>query len=67
VILIFRRYVTSVTYVCCVVVHLNIYTDHMERKVPKYEYHKIRERKVKTGTRKHMETVSRYFDRHGRL
>jgi hypothetical protein len=25
--------------------------DHMERKVPKYEYHKIRERKVKTLTR----------------
>jgi len=22
--------------------------DHVERKVPKYEYHKIRERKVKT-------------------
>ena len=25
-------------------------TDHVERKVPKYEYHKIRERKVKTLT-----------------
>ena len=52
--------------------------DHVERKVPKYEYHKIRERKVKTltrnwrdhcrtGTRKNTETVSKYFDRHGRL
>ena len=52
--------------------------DHVERKVQKYEYHKIWERKVKTltrnwrdpcriGTRKHTETVSRYFDRHGRL
>ena len=50
----------------------------MERKVPKYENHKLRERKVKIptrnqrdhcriGTRKHTETVSRYFDRHGRL
>ena len=50
----------------------------MESKVPKYENHKLRERKVKTltrnwrdyqrtGTHKHMETVSRYFDRHGRL
>ena len=26
-------------------------SDHVERKVPKYEYHKIRERKVKTLTR----------------
>ena len=53
-------------------------TDHVERKVPKYANHKLRERKVKTLTRnwrdhrrtdthKHMETVSRYFDRHGRL
>ena len=25
--------------------------DHVERKVPKYEYHNIRERKVKTLTR----------------
>jgi hypothetical protein len=25
--------------------------NHVERKVPKYEYHKIRERKVKTPTR----------------
>jgi len=46
--------------------------------VPKYENHKLRERKVKTltrnrrdhkttGTHKHAETVSRYFDWHGRL
>jgi hypothetical protein len=28
-----------------------IYIDHVERKVPKYEYHKLRERKVKTLTR----------------
>ena len=45
---------------------------YMERKEPKYEYHKIRERKVKTltrnwrdywrtGTRTHTETVSRYL------
>ena len=26
-------------------------TDYVERKVPKYEYHKIRERKVKSLTR----------------
>ena len=26
-------------------------TDHVERKVPKYENHKLRERKVKTLTR----------------
>ena len=54
------------------------FSDHVERKVPKYENHKIRERKVKTLTRnwrdhrgidtqKHTETVSRYFDRHGCL
>ena len=54
------------------------YLDHVERKVPKYENHKLRERKVKTLTRnwrdhkrtgiyKHAETVSRYFDWHGRL
>ena len=38
-------------------------------------YHKIRERKLKTlsrdhrgiGTKKHTETVLRYFDRHSRL
>ena len=53
-------------------------TDHVERKVPKYENHKLRERKVKTltriwrdhkrtGTHKHTETVSRYFDWHSRL
>ena len=52
--------------------------DHVERKVPKFENHKLRERKVKTltrnwrdhrriGTHKHTETVSRYFDRHCRL
>ena len=52
--------------------------DHIERKVPKYEYPKIRERKVKTltrnwsdncrtGTRKHTESVSKYFDGHGCL
>ena len=52
--------------------------DHVERKVPKYENHKLRERKVKTltrnwrdhrrtGTYKHTETVSRYFDWHGSL
>ena len=56
----------------------NIKWDHMERKVPKYENHKIWERKVKTLTRnwrdhrgidtqKQTETVSKYFDRHGRL
>ena len=28
-----------------------IHTDHVERKVPKYEYHKIWERKVKTLAR----------------
>ena len=50
----------------------------MERKVPKYENHKLRERKVKTltgiekitkgtGTHKHTETEWRYFDWHGRL
>jgi hypothetical protein len=49
----------------------------MERKVLKYEKHKIRERKVKTyqklkrswwtGTRKHTVTKSKYFDGHGRL
>ena len=55
-----------------------IYIDHVERKVPKYENHKLRERKVKTltrnwsdhcrtGTQKHMETVSKYFDGHSRL
>ena len=27
------------------------YLDHVERKVPKYENHKLRERKVKTLTR----------------
>ena len=44
-------------------------TGHVERKVPKYEYHKIRERKVKTYQKlkrslkdRHTETVSRYFD-----
>ena len=31
---------------------INLETNYMERKVPKYEYHKIRERKVKTLTRK---------------
>jgi hypothetical protein len=31
------------------VLHCDEY-DHMERKVPKYEYNKIRERKVKTLT-----------------
>ena len=47
-----------------------IKTDHEERKVPKYENHKLKERKVKTltrnwrdhrrtGTHKHTETVSR--------
>ena len=52
--------------------------DHVERKVPKYENHKIREKKVKTltrnwsdhrriGTQKHTETVTRYFDGHGHL
>ena len=49
--------------------------NHVERKVPKYENHKLRERKVKTleeitkgtGTHKHTETESRYFDWHGRL
>ena len=51
--------------------------DHVERKVPKYKNHKLRERKVKTltrnsrdhqrtGTHKHTKTVSRYFDRHDR-
>ena len=29
----------------------NKLTDHVERKVPKYEYHKIRERKVKSLTK----------------
>ena len=29
----------------------NIYIDHVERKVPKYENHKLRERKEKTLTR----------------
>ena len=54
-------------------VYINIYIDHVERKVPEYENHKLRERKVKTLTRnwrdhkriathKHTETVSRYFD-----
>ena len=28
-----------------------LYTYHVGRKVPKYEYHKIRERKTKTLTR----------------
>jgi hypothetical protein len=28
-----------------------IFSDHVERKVPKYENHKLRERKVKTLTR----------------
>ena len=52
--------------------------DHVERKVPKYKNQKLWERKVKTltrnwrdhwrtGTHKQTETVSRYFDRHGRL
>ena len=50
----------------------------MERKVPKYENHQLRERKMKTltknwrdhkrtGTHKYTETVSRYFDWHGSL
>ena len=30
---------------------IQIKSDHMERKVPKYENHKIREREVKTLTR----------------
>jgi hypothetical protein len=58
--------------------YLTYFKDHVERKVPKYKNHKLRERKVKTltrnwrdhwrtGTHKHTETVSRYFDRHGRL
>ena len=57
-------------------VYLNNGMDHVERKVPNYEYHKIRERKVKTltrnwkdhcrtGTRKQTEIVSKYFNRHG--
>ena len=52
--------------------------DHVERKVPKYENHKLRERKVKllpgieeitkgTGAHKHTETELRYFDWHGHL
>ena len=28
-------------------VRISLFLDHMERKVPKYENHKIRERKVK--------------------
>ena len=57
---------------------LQLYINHVERKVPKYENHKLRERKVKTltrnwrdhqktGTHKHTETITRYFDKHGRL
>ena len=56
----------------------NMLHDHMERKVSKYENHKLRERKGKTltrieeitkgtGTHEHTETESRYFDWHGRL
>ena len=32
-------------------IHTHIYIYHVERKVPKYENHKLRERKVKTLTR----------------
>ena len=32
-------------------IYINTVTDHVERKVPKYENHKLRERKVKTLTR----------------
>ena len=59
-------------------IYIYIYIDHVERKVLKYENHKLRERKVKTLTRnwrdhrrtgihKQTETISRYFDRHGHL
>ena len=62
----------------CKVNNTHIHIDHVERKVPKYKNHKLRERKVKTltrnwrdhrraGTHKHTETVSRYFDWHSRL
>ena len=69
---------TCLTYLSEPINTIYYSANHVERKVPKYEWHKIRERKVKTltrnwrdhwriGTRKHTETVSRYFDRHGSL
>ena len=43
---------TSVYTYIPIYIYIYIYIYHVERKVPKYENHKIRERKVKTLTRK---------------
>ena len=75
-------YIVNTIFKLCVkiprLINISKERDHVERKEPKYKNHKLKERKVKTLTRnlrdrlrtgkhKQTETVSRYFDWHGRL